>query len=168
MLKAIDVAKAFVFLQNTQNADNPENTEQITQLKIQKLCYYAQAHFLLYYDKPLFAEKIEAWKHGPVVAEIYDNSLKADDLCQKWSVKKEDFSHFTTEEKEIISYVFAKYGGYTAYRLRDMTHEEAPYIKNYDEKNKHAQIPNDDILEYFKERRQAHAKKIRLLAGLDD
>lgn len=167
MLKAIQVARAFVFLQKEQNKDNPENTEQITQLKIQKLCYYAQAYSLLYYNEPLFSEDIQAWEYGPVVAAIYDKTLKKYDLCDKWDIKKDEFKDFSDNQKEVISYVFAKYGGYTAFRLKDMTHEEAPYIKNYDKNVKNKIIPNSDILKYFKERREKHAQKIYLLAELD-
>src|SRR6185437_3402754 len=45
--------------------------DAITNLKLQKLLYYAQGWHLALYDKPLFRERIEAWPHGPVVPPIY-------------------------------------------------------------------------------------------------
>ena len=52
-----------------------QNTEQepelITQLRLHKLLYYAQGWHLGIRGQPLFAERIEAWKHGPVVAPLY-------------------------------------------------------------------------------------------------
>ena len=45
--------------------------EAITQLKLQKLVYYADAWFLANFDEPLIKEDFEAWAHGPVVpAEV--------------------------------------------------------------------------------------------------
>ena len=43
----------------------------ITNLKLQKLLYFAQGWFLALYDTPLFKEEIQAWIHGPVVATVY-------------------------------------------------------------------------------------------------
>ena len=43
-----------------------EHGDPISNLKLQKLLYYAQAWFLALQDKPLFDERIEAWAHGPV------------------------------------------------------------------------------------------------------
>ena len=44
----------------------------LTNLKLQKLLYYAQAWYLANYQKPLFDEPIEAWVHGPVVVQVYN------------------------------------------------------------------------------------------------
>src|SRR5688500_10553579 len=40
-------------------------------MKLQKLVYYAQAWHLVWEDKPLFSERVEAWANGPVVPELY-------------------------------------------------------------------------------------------------
>ncbi len=44
----------------------------VTNLKLQKLIYYAQGIALGNYTEKLFGENILAWEHGPVVKEIYD------------------------------------------------------------------------------------------------
>ena len=38
----------------------------MSNLKIQKLVYYAQAWFLALYDEFLFEDDIQAWVHEPV------------------------------------------------------------------------------------------------------
>ena len=43
----------------------------ISNLKLQKLIYYAQAFHLAIYELPFFDEDFEAWTHGPVCPEIY-------------------------------------------------------------------------------------------------
>ena len=51
---------------------NHEYGDYITNLKLQKLVYYAQAWYLAFLDKPLFDEDFEAWVHGPVNRDLYD------------------------------------------------------------------------------------------------
>ena len=43
----------------------------LTNMKVNKLVYFAQGHCLSKYGRPLFTEPIEAWPHGPVVPEVY-------------------------------------------------------------------------------------------------
>lgn len=40
--------------------------------RLQKLVYYAQALHLSTTGRPLFADRIEAWKNGPVVRSLYE------------------------------------------------------------------------------------------------
>ena len=40
-------------------------------MKLQKLCYYAQAWSLVWDDAPLFDEDFEAWASGPVCPELF-------------------------------------------------------------------------------------------------
>lgn len=41
-------------------------------MKLQRLCYYAQAWALVWDDAPLFKEDFQAWATGPVCPEIID------------------------------------------------------------------------------------------------
>ncbi|WP_208932366.1 Panacea domain-containing protein [[Haemophilus] ducreyi] len=52
--------------------NSEENGDLISNLKIQKLVYYAQGFSLAINNKPLFSEKIQAWTHGPVTPELYN------------------------------------------------------------------------------------------------
>jgi uncharacterized phage-associated protein len=45
--------------------------EPVSNLKLQRLLYYAQAWHLGRYGRALFPGKIEAWLTGPVVAPVY-------------------------------------------------------------------------------------------------
>ena len=66
MAAAMDVARQFVRL-----AWEDEELEGLTHLRLQKLLYYAQGWHLAAFGRALFAGHIEAWKHGPVVQEVY-------------------------------------------------------------------------------------------------
>lgn len=68
--KAKDIAECFLNKNRVQM--NFEDSEYITNLKLQKLLYYAQGYFLAKKDIPLFDEDFLAWEHGPVIRKIYN------------------------------------------------------------------------------------------------
>jgi len=45
--------------------------QMIPQVKLHKLLYYVQAYHLVWERTPAFAEDIEAWERGPVVADLW-------------------------------------------------------------------------------------------------
>lgn len=51
--------------------ENRERGENLTNLKLQKLLYYAQAWHLALRNAPLFDEDFQAWVHGPVLPSQY-------------------------------------------------------------------------------------------------
>lgn len=44
----------------------------VTNLKLQKMLYFAQGYFLGKLDRELFKDAIQAWTYGPVVPSVYD------------------------------------------------------------------------------------------------
>lgn len=64
---ALDVARKVIAATNEAVGDS------ITNLKLQKLLYYLQGHWLATFDGPLFGDKIEAWRYGPVVPSVYSH-----------------------------------------------------------------------------------------------
>lgn len=99
--------------------------DPLTNLKLQKLLFYAQGWFLALQDRPLFDERIEAWPHGPVVPPIYGVFKK-----WGWSPIAEDvvLIEFSKEVKAHLDEVMKVFGGFTAYTLEQMTHNEKPWI----------------------------------------
>src|SRR5918998_6608397 len=43
----------------------------IANLKVQKLLYYAQGHYLAMFGRPLFDDPVQAWSRGPVMKDVY-------------------------------------------------------------------------------------------------
>ena len=100
----------------------------ISNLKLQKLLYYAQsAHLALCDGEPLFPEPIFAWKHGPVVRSIYEKykDNHSDFLLPDCEV---DLNCISPDDREILSDVYSTFGQYDAWKLRDMTHSEDPWL----------------------------------------
>jgi uncharacterized phage-associated protein len=99
--------------------------ERISNLKLQKLCYYAQGFALGKYGNPLFGDAIKAWGHGPVIPALWHKYKEN----RYYSIAPApiDDSDYPAAAKEILDLVIATYGAQSAWTLRDMTHEEDPW-----------------------------------------
>ena len=99
------------------DADN-----DLTNLKLQKILFYAQAEYYKKYKKLLFAEKIRAWKYGPVVVEVYD-WLKE---CGAYNITDFDVSlpesNLPKEIRDFLEEIWQKYSKYSAGYLVEKTH----------------------------------------------
>lgn len=106
---------------------NLEEEDFITNLKLQKLLYYAQGFHLALFEKPLFTEKIEAWQYGPVVPnvyQIYNKKYESNPIAQPYDFKIDQYSQ---ETQELLDEVYEVYGQYTAPILKRFTHQEPPW-----------------------------------------
>lgn len=139
MLSCFDVARYFLALVDEDAGDS------LTNLKLQKLCYYAQGFHLAIYDKPLFPERIEAWKHGPVVPELY-HALKQFGAEPVQLDSEINWDKYQPEVRELLDEVYSVYGQYSAPRLRSITHQEPPWQQTPDG----GIISHDLMKEYFK------------------
>src|SRR5690242_15886829 len=118
MIEATKVSDYILKLSKTQDFEG----DAITHLKIQKLLYYVQGLHLAVYGKALFPESIEAWDHGPVVPEIYSmyKGYKNKPLPDP---EKSHYGLFTKEQRDLIRDVYSVYGQFSAWKLRNMTHD---------------------------------------------
>ena len=141
MLTCKNAAKYFLAL-----ADDEDAGELISNMKLQKLLYYAQGFYLAKYGKPLFDAKIEAWSLGPVVPEVYHEYKSYGSDAIKLS-EKLDFSVYDEDAREMLDEVYAVYGQFSAWKLSQMTHDELPW-KKYHTKDDRT-IPAKVLKEYF-------------------
>ena len=123
MQTADNVAKWFLSRNKVRGVGT--DVEYLTNLKLQKLLYYAQGCFLALYDKPLFEEPILAWGYGPVVKSVYDTYKSYD----RDGIKNFDFpvENFSDEEQSVLGSVYDVFGQYSAWKLVEMTHSETPW-----------------------------------------
>lgn len=103
-----------------------EKQGPMTTMKLQKLVYYSQAWSLVWDEKRLFNEEIEAWASGPVVRELYDEH-KGEFLISV--LGKGSIDNLRTEERETIDAVLQTYGDKPAQWLSDLTHMEKPWAE---------------------------------------
>jgi uncharacterized phage-associated protein len=130
--------------------------EELSNLKLQKLLYYAQGHHLADTHQPLFSDAIQAWSHGPVVPDVYHEYKEFGSA----SIVLPDEDPFTWDDvdawtSQYLSAVWNTYGGYSAGWLRNMTHEERPWKDHFRPDGYAIVIPQNEIEKFFTEKRQA-------------
>jgi uncharacterized phage-associated protein len=118
-VRRINMANVFDVAQYILSKKNP-----MTVMKLQKLVYYCQAWSLVWHEKLLFNECIEAWANGPVVRELYDLHKGQFELR---NLPKGDSGNLTLKQKKTIDSVLEYYGNKSAQWLSDLTHMEAPW-----------------------------------------
>jgi uncharacterized phage-associated protein len=125
----------------------------ISNLKLQKLVYYAQAWHLGIYDTPLFDEDFEAWVHGPVIPGLF---RKYKEFGWKPILKEVEKPNFSPELEEFLEEITEVYFIREGLELEMMTTREDPWI--YARKGlardepSHAIITKDCMRTYYKER----------------
>lgn len=142
MISCVDVAKYFLSL------TDEESGELISNLKLQKLVYYAQGFHLVFYDTPLFSERIEAWTYGPVVPDLY-HEYKSHGPCSIPPPSDFDISIYDENTKNLLNEVYKVFAQFSGWKLHEMTHQEPPW-KNAYERGAGSIINHQSLKEYFK------------------
>ncbi len=128
----------------------------ISTMKLQKLCYYAQAWTLVWNNKkPLFAQNFQAWRDGPVCRELFNLHRG------KFVISANDIPYDTLEdnltEHEIrfIQKIIDFYGDKSADWLSALTHQERPWQEAREKcgvrNGEHCEaiISNDSLYDYY-------------------
>lgn len=153
MANVYDVANFFI------DACNNSTDDQMTNLKLNKLIYYAQGCHLARTGKPLFGDKIEAWTFGPVTPNVYQRYK----VCGKGLIQNvdEDYNgcNFSSEEKDTLTDVMREFGKYTGSALVSMTHKAGtPWSKACVANEK--EITQDSMKEFFEAHPVPRANKM--------
>lgn len=120
------IADYFIGLSN-------ETQTPITNLKLQKLVYYAQAWSMAINKTELFSEDFQAWVHGPVLPQLYNDyrnygwkPILREDLNEEtFNALKEQLPE---NVKKLLAEVEYEYFGLSAYELEKLTHNEDPWL----------------------------------------
>lgn len=99
---------------------------EMTNKKLQKLCYYAKAWYLALYDHNLIEEQFQAWVHGAVQPALYQKykSYGYGDIPKVTDINgiPESFLSFAHE-------IYDSYGHLTGDELESINHQETPWIE---------------------------------------
>ncbi|MEH7236733.1 Panacea domain-containing protein [Bacillus sp. JJ1562] len=122
MVPAIQVAKYFIL------KSIPGTKQNITNLKLQKLLYYAQGHYLSNMGNPLFPDRIEAWVHGPVVPDVFKgySHYNFNEIIE--NVDPTEIDEISSDISEFLDQVWDKYKNYNGKQLEKKTHREKPWL----------------------------------------
>lgn len=108
-----------------------EYGQQIDEMKLHKLMYFAQRESLIQTDEPLFHATFYGWKYGPILKEIrsaYKNGTFVNIIPKK----------LTNDCSSILNKVFEEYAGKDSWSLSRLTHGEISW------KNSRVGIPEEE------------------------
>lgn len=92
---------------------------RLSKLKLHKLLFFIQAEHLAWYGAPAFPESIEAWKNGPVVADVWhDRPSKG---ARSRSIPQ--------DLDDVMRSVVARFRGKSGKDLVALVHEEGPWVE---------------------------------------
>jgi uncharacterized phage-associated protein len=146
----------------------PGACEQLTQMQLQKLTYFAHGWNWALNGAPLTGDQIEAWTFGPVYRDLYDHTkffgkepvgrlITPDDseVARFFGDKKGAASPYsadlTEREKQIIGRVWRRYGGLGGVALSRLTHQPGtPWFEAY-KRGKNSAIDQDAIRQHYTE-----------------
>lgn len=124
----------------------------ITTMKLQKLAFFSQGWSLGLIDEPLFPEKFQAWRHGPVCYELY-NRHRGQYFISDWEGNPDNLDEY---QKRLIDGVLQNYGALSGSDLSELTHEQGtPWARTRSDKGLRdgawadTVIDNDVIQRYF-------------------
>lgn len=99
--------------------------DPITNLRLQKLMYYAQAWYIALYGERLIPDAFEAWVHGPVCPAVWERFSGC-----RWSPISEGMPKPPLSEdiESHLHEVMDVYGGLLTWDLERMAHSEDPWM----------------------------------------
>ena len=153
MADVIDVANYILEISREPCPDGEYDI--ITHMKLQKLAYFCQGHFLAFCGRPLFRDPIEAWEHGPVCPELYRLFRDYGSFPLTTSINPQRIA-LDDDEKRFIGMVYDAYKVYSASGLRNLTHREGPWKST----PQNAVITPDAMLGYFEPLTEANPADI--------
>lgn len=130
----------------------------VTQMKLQKLVYFAHGYHLAKYKEPLILEQFKAWQFGPVIPEIYQeykyygSNPITDPSLIGWlySIDESNSGKLAINAQSSINYTWQALKDLSGYQLSNWTHKEnSPWSNNYKPGIQDIPIPNDEIGKYF-------------------
>lgn len=156
MTQSSTLAIANFFIRKSLKEKKP-----ITQIKLQKLIYFAHGFYLALKEEPLVSEKIEAWQFGPVIPSVYHKFKKwSNNPIDEVLIENSENLIINQEDIDFLDLVWHKFSNYSAAQLVELSHEnEGPWYRAI-EKSKalvgfivpNIIIRNIDIYDYFKKR----------------
>ena len=140
---------------------NIQRKKGLTQFQLIKLVYIAHGRHLAYTNgKPLISDRIEAWKHGPVIPVLYqslkvygDNIIPELRYCgtslDKDSRDKFFEGVFDKDAQDIMDSVIHHYGNWDMREIYTMCHaKNTPWDQCYTGEY-NVEIPDNIIQDHF-------------------
>lgn len=137
---------------------------EFTPMQVLKLTYIAHGYTLAITGKPLFGDRIEAWKYGPVIPTLYNAikefgrspiprlySCRTPVTSPDLKTRMDELGRMIGEpNRSIIDAVLKIYGSFAGFQLSNITHmEDTPWKTHNKPGKRHVKIPDGTIKEYY-------------------
>ncbi|MBO7438633.1 MAG: DUF4065 domain-containing protein [Bacteroidales bacterium] len=143
--KSLDIAKTLILM---AQEDGGRGGEWLTNLKLQKLLYYAQGYHLAALGTLLFEDAIEAWMYGPVVPVCYEHYQKYGSKSLPM-LQGKSYGRLDEIDDRLLRQVYNSLVAYSAIGLMQMTHTESPWLDT-NPKGHGTIISTTKMKDYFK------------------
>jgi uncharacterized phage-associated protein len=153
-------AIANYFIDKGKDGDDP-----LTPMKLLKLVYIAHGWYLAHTDNPLFEDRVEAWKYGPVIPTLYHEfkhyghepiQTYAQEPASLHTTHKESSkSEGFADIEQFLDAVWDEYEVHDAIYLSSLTHLSGT---PWDIANKEGDsvIKNEAIRDYYRKKMEAN------------
>lgn len=132
--------------------------KQLSIMQLLKLVYIAHGWHLEMRKSPLIHNKIEAWKYGPVIPDVY-NAFRAQGIIIQDPIPPVGES-VSDHVAHLLNEIYRIYGHMSAQRLSDITHEDGgPWSIATLQSGWFAPISNDVILAHYRKKRKEGQSK---------
>jgi uncharacterized phage-associated protein len=127
-----------------------QNNDTLTPMQVLKLVYIAHGYSLAYNGRPLIPNRIEAWKFGPVIPDLY-HAVKHWRDQPVGPIATQGLEGFGENEKELVDATYEAYKGVDGIALSNLTHQPGtPWDEVYRADRANTPIPNDLIENHYK------------------
>lgn len=106
-----------------------EEEVPMTQMKLQKMVYFLYGEYLLTTGEPLFGERFEMWRYGPVISDIYQAFKRygARPIKGYMSDVNGEYRRLLVEDDldllNCFSRIWQRYKGKSGIELSNLTHQ---------------------------------------------
>ena len=121
----------------------------ISNLQLQKILYFVQLNFIVNYGEVAFEDDMEAWQHGPVIPEVYQEFMYDGNKILRNYPNVEN--RICGQDKDLIDMIVEQSIKLDPWQLVEISHKkDSPWYKVY-KKGERNVIPKDIIVEYGRE-----------------
>ena len=133
----------------------------LTPMQLMKLVYIAHGWSLGLDNRPLVTDRIEAWRHGPVLPDLYQQVKRFGAQPIDGEIPGGMFAAhgppLAPRELDLVRQTYEQYGRLNGIQLSELTHQaDTPWSITWSARGKNAPIAPDLIAEHY--RRLAHER----------
>jgi len=124
------VVNSLMVANNVLQRAKRDGIEDVSPMKLQKLVYLIYARYLYLGGQPLFLNRFEVWKHGPVEREMYNYFGRFGGRPIRDTFAEINGKRLCVDEdasplfKKVLDEVWERYKYDEAWKLSEMTHED--------------------------------------------